>query len=98
MRHEETVSGCSLQDGEEPREGPLPKQEGSQGKAPQGGSARAREGHWRSLEARRALVLGLHFASGGLHAGPPGRRHDFRNQTCRVFHHLLQEKEKDGRR
>lgn len=96
MRREETVSGSSLQGGKEPREGPLPKQEDSQGEAPQGGSARVREGHRRSPEACRALVLGLHFASGGLHAGPPGSRHDFRNQACRVFHHLLQEEEKDG--
>lgn len=35
-----TLSDSSLHGGEEPREGPLPKQEGSQGEVAHGGCAR----------------------------------------------------------
>lgn len=97
MWHEETVSDSSLQGGKEPRKGPLPEQEGSQGEAPQGSRARAREGRWCSPGACRAFVLGFHFASRGLQAGPPRRRDDIRNPACCVFHCLLQEKENSGR-
>lgn len=91
-------SDSSLQGGEEPRDGPLPQHEGRQGEAPQGGSARAREGRWCSPGACGGFVLGFHFASGGLQAGPPRGRDDFRNPACCVFHCLLQEKEHDCRK
>lgn len=71
LRRRYQIPACRV--AREPRQGPLPKQEGGQGRHLRVALLDPREDLGAALKPAGGFVLGLHFASRGLQTGPGSR-------------------------